>query len=127
MQVMGIGHCDWLWLYADWDGKGTANQDACNQLCLSEEQCTFASYFNDGQKQTCSRYNGTSCVTDTSNDYIKAHTTYYKDVGTQGIFYFFATIIYIAYQKYCTATLRTLDLGERFSILNYFEEEISDI
>ena len=84
MKLMGNGHCKSGYL-AGWDGKGIANQDACNQLCLSEKQCTFAAYFNDSQTQTCSRYKGKTCILDTSTDRKKAHTPSYKE----GIFNLF--------------------------------------
>ena len=99
MKLKGNGHCK-SGYYAGWDGKGTANQDACNLLCLSEKQCTFAAYYNDGQKQSCSRFNGNSCILDTSDtsessgDFKKAHTTYYKSLP-QGIFQFFIIIMHI--------------------------------
>jgi len=82
MQLMGNGHCN-AGYYAGWDGKGTANQDACNLLCLSEKQCTFASYVNDVKGVSCSRYKGKSCIMDTSSEHIRNHVTYYKDLGDQ--------------------------------------------
>ena len=104
MKLMGNGHCKSGYL-AGWDGKGTANQDACNQLCLSEKQCTFAAYVNDAKGKSCSRYKGKNCILDTSSDHKKAHITYYKDLGSQGIFHFLVTIMYIAYHKYCTTKM----------------------
>ena len=104
MKLMGNGHCKSGYL-AGWDGKGTANQDACNQLCLSEKQCTFAAYVNDARGKSCSRYKGKNCILDTSSDHKKAHITYYKDLGSQGIFHFLVTIMYIAYHKYCTTKM----------------------
>ena len=123
MKLKGNGHCK-SGYYAGWDGKGTANQDACNLLCLSEEQCTFAAYFKDGQSQTCSRYKGKSCILKTSNDFERAHTTYYKDLGAQGIFYYFVMIMHIDYHKFRIAKLRTLNFAKKNSILDNFAIKI---
>ena len=122
MKLKGNGYCK-SGYYAGWDGQGTANQEACNMLCLSEKQCTFAAYLNDGQKQTCSRYKGKSCILDTSSEHKRAHTTYYKYLP-QGIFYFFVMIMHIDYHKFRIAKLRTLNFGEKFSILDNVAKKI---
>ena len=114
MKLMGNGICS-AGYYAGWDGRGTANQDACNLLCLLEKECTFTAYFNDGQSQTCSRYNGKSCILDTSDAGRRAHTTYYKELP-QGMFHNFVIIRHIDDNKFRTAELWTLNLGENFSM-----------
>ena len=114
MKLMGNGHCKSGYL-AGWDGKGTANQDACNQLCLSEKQCTFAAYVDDAKGKSCSRYKGKSCILDTSSVHKKAHTTYYKDLQAQGIFHFFMIM-----RTFLIARLRTLNYRENFSNLDTF-------
>ena len=85
MKLLGNGYCN-AGFYAGHDNKGTANQDACNLLCLSEKECTFAAY-NGGKRKTCSRYNGKSCILYTSDADSRAHTTYYKDLS-QGMFHY---------------------------------------
>ena len=125
MKLKGNGYCK-SGYYAGWDDKGTANQDACNLLCLSERQCTFAAYFNDGQSQTCSRYKDKSCILDTSNDFKRAHTTYYKELDAQGIFHFFVIIMQIDNHKFRIAKLRTLNFGKKFSILGNAAKKILD-
>ena len=111
---MGNGVCD-SGYYAGWDDKGTANQDACNLLCLSEKDCTFAAYFNDGQEKSCSRFKGKSCILGSSDARHRAHTIYYKDLS-QGMFYYFVMIMHIDNCKFRTAKLLTLNFGETFSI-----------
>ena len=128
MKLKGNGYCK-SGYYAGWDNKGTANQDACDLLCLSEEQCTFAAYFKD---QTCNRYKDKSCILDTSNNFERAYTTYYKDFGAQGIFYYFFMIMHIDYHKFRIAKLRTLNFAkktvfwktsQKFSISDDFENK----
>ena len=63
MVSYGDGFCDEGY-YAGWDGKGIESQEKCNDLCLDEPECTYASFFpiKDGKNgNTCSRYNGQSC------------------------------------------------------------------
>jgi len=68
MVSYGNGFCDEGY-YAGWDGKGINSQEECNDLCLDEPECTYASFFpikdwtRDGHLNgnTCSRYNGQSC------------------------------------------------------------------
>ena len=108
---MGNGHCKYGY-YTSWDGKGIANQDACNRLCPSEKQCTFVAYFNDGQRQTCSHYRGKTCIMDTSSDYKRA---------------FFLIITYIDQRKFWAPKLWTLNFGKIFSIADNFGKKILDI
>ena len=122
---MGNGVCN-SGYYAGWDDKGTANQDACNLLCLSEKQCTFAAYFDDGHRKTCSRYKDEICILDASSDYKKAYATYYKDLGAEGIFNFFIVIMYIDYYKFWTARFWALNFGEILKISNDFENKFLD-
>jgi len=78
MTHLGVGYCT-SGFYAGWDGKGIDSQEACNQVCLTEQQCTYAAFFAG---ETCSRYNGNSCTLNSDT----THTTYAKqsnsDVGT---------------------------------------------
>jgi len=62
MVSYGDGFCDEGY-YAGWDGKGINSQEECNDLCLDEPECTYASFFplKDWTTNTCSRYNGQSC------------------------------------------------------------------
>ena len=118
MKLKGNGYCT-SGYYAGWDSKGTANQDACNLLCLSERQCTFAAYLGSGQSggKTCNRFKDKRCILDTSDFFKRAHTTYYKEFDTQGIFHFFVIIMQIDNHKFRIAKLRTLNFGKKFSIL----------
>ena len=93
MKLLGDGYCRFARFYAGEDSKGTANQEACNLLCMSEKECTFAAYINTHYLQACFRYNSTSCVLDVSSANKIAYTTYYKDPGAfQGMFCFFVII-----------------------------------
>lgn len=65
---LGLGHCSDGY-YAGWDGKGIHSQEACNEVCRKEDQCTYAAF---KRGHTCSRYNGKSC--NLIRDY--THTTY---------------------------------------------------
>jgi len=67
MVSFGDGFCA-KGYYAGWDGKGVNSQDECNDLCLDEPECTYASFFGvkdwkhgNLNGNTCSRYNGQSC------------------------------------------------------------------
>ena len=68
MVSYGDGFCDEGY-YAGWGGKGINSQEECNDLCLDEPECTYASFFpikdwtRNGHLNgnTCSRYNGQSC------------------------------------------------------------------
>lgn len=77
MEYRGIGFCDDGY-YAGWDGKGEASVQDCKNLCMSEDQCTFAAYFNIGDRRTCSRYNKDTCNLDTTSLNAKNHTTFAK-------------------------------------------------
>ena len=57
MERFGQGHCE-SGYYAGWDGKGLDSQDACNNVCLEEPECTYAAWYGG---QTCSRYNEVDC------------------------------------------------------------------
>ena len=58
MDSHGQGYCE-AGYYGGWDGLGLDSQDACNAVCMSEDQCTYAAW-NSGS--TCSRYNGADCA-----------------------------------------------------------------
>ena len=58
MTIHGQGYCR-DGFYAGWDGKGTASQEECNALCLSESQCKYAAWWSH---QTCSRYQDSNCI-----------------------------------------------------------------
>jgi hypothetical protein len=66
MKYLGSGFCT-SGYYAGWDSKGIESSEACNQVCLSEQQCTYAA-FKAGK--TCSRYNGDSCTLNSDANYI---------------------------------------------------------
>ena len=70
MIYYGPGYCD-AGYYAGWDNVGTKSQEACNGVCLSEQECTYAAWWPN---ITCSRYNQTTCTLN-SNAY---HVTYSK-------------------------------------------------
>jgi len=70
MTHLGVGYCT-SGYYAGWDGQGIDSQESCNQVCLTEQQCTYAAFFAG---QTCSRYNGNSCTLNSD----KNHITYAK-------------------------------------------------
>ena len=67
MQDYGQGYCV-NGFYAGWDGMGHKSEEECKNLCLEEEQCTFAAYYpgggvvNGGYTTSCSRYNEATCT-----------------------------------------------------------------
>ena len=71
MYYFGIGYCD-AGYYAGWDDKGNDSQEACNNICLSELQCTYAAWY---PSETCSRYKGTTCNSVTND---QTHITFAK-------------------------------------------------
>merc|ERR1719499_269163 len=70
MTHLGVGYCT-SGFYAGWDGQGIDSQEACNQVCLTEQQCTYAAFFAG---KTCSRYNGNACTLNSDTN----HITYAK-------------------------------------------------
>merc|ERR1719361_1741942 len=81
MAYKGVGHCDPdSGYYAGWDGDGIGSQDACNQLCLTEPQCTYASFYAG---QTCSRYSGDSCTLYSDTEAAANHITYAKQSSSR--------------------------------------------
>ena len=58
MESLGKGYCK-NGYYKGWDGKGIISQDACIKVCLSEQSCTYAAFY---EGKTCSRYYEQSCV-----------------------------------------------------------------
>jgi len=73
MTFKGNGFCT-SGYYAGWDGKGIGSQESCNQVCLTEPQCTYAAFYAG---RTCSRYRGDSCTLNSDSD----HITYAKQSG----------------------------------------------
>jgi len=73
MTHLGQGYCNEGY-YAGWDNQGIASQEACNDVCLNDENCKFAAW-NPGY--TCSRYKDTTC--NLNNDV--NHVTYAKTIG----------------------------------------------
>ena len=69
MVHLGIGHCD-AGYYAGWDDKGLESRKACEALCLSEEQCTYAAWQHG---KTCSRYYGEACNLDRTAKNFEKH------------------------------------------------------
>ena len=78
MTLHGQGFCT-EGFYAGWDGKGTASQDACNAVCLSEQQCKFAAWF---PQRTCSRYQDSDCELKNNVN----HVTFAKTNGGNLVF-----------------------------------------
>ena len=63
MVYFGTGYCDQGY-YAGWNdfgGIGKESREACNAVCLSEAQCTYAAW---NPTYTCSRYNVKTCNLD---------------------------------------------------------------
>ena len=82
MPYYGVGHCD-NGFHLGWDGKGEENAADCKSVCMKEPQCTFASFFDDGNKKGCSRYKDVTYRLMASTDAQKAHKTFSK----KGFFY----------------------------------------
>ena len=80
MIGFGQGHCNADYLRG-WDGKGTASQDACNQVCENEEDCTFAAFLKD---TSCSRFKGTECVLEVGTQNARSYFTFKKHTGKPG-------------------------------------------
>ena len=76
MKTLGQGHCTVEYL-AGWDGKGIDSQEACNKVCETENDCTFAAFKKDA---SCSRYKGKSCKLQYHADYF----TFQKRTGKDG-------------------------------------------
>ena len=77
MYQYGTGYCS-SGYYAGHDGVGTANADACKQVCLDDDRCYFAAYVNNGKRLSCSRYWNKHCHLLTGNQFQKDHVTFYK-------------------------------------------------
>ena len=75
MVHLGTGHCDATGYYAGWDSKGLESRKACEAICLSEEQCTYAAWFHG---KTCSRYNGETCNLDRTRKDFEKHELFKK-------------------------------------------------
>ena len=82
MSHLGTGICD-NGYYRGWDGKGIESQEACNAVCLSEAQCTYAAWYNG---KTCSRYQGKTCNIQSGSSDWDMHVTYTKQPGDRGKF-----------------------------------------
>ena len=82
MAYFGKGYCaqgkhsGW---YSAHDDKQAANVEECNKLCLEEDQCKFASYYDDGHMKTCNRYSGDECILVTSTIVAKKYNTSKKN------------------------------------------------
>merc|ERR1712032_1254360 len=57
MEDYGKGFCKNNYIRG-WDGKGIKSREACNDVCMAEEDCTYAAWYPN---RTCSRYNGKDC------------------------------------------------------------------
>ena len=83
MQDYGQGYCV-NGFYAGWDGMGHKSEEECKNLCLEEEQCTFAAYYpgggweNGGYTTSCSRYNEATCPLDKSTNGALDHKAFIK-------------------------------------------------
>ena len=77
MVAYGHGYCK-SGYYEGWDEKGKASEEDCKKVCLLDDQCTFASFY---ESNTCSRYNEASCELPAPDEY----TTFIK----KGIFLIF--------------------------------------
>ena len=77
MFPFGRGRCSETY-YMGWDGQGTANEDACKSVCMSEHQCTFAEYLDDGAHQSCNRHSSATCHLLASSHYELSHYTFIK-------------------------------------------------
>lgn len=77
MFAYGWGYCK-NGYYAGWDDIGTANEEDCKKLCLSEVECMYAAYINEGNEKTCSRYNQATCQLLTSDSTQRAYKTFFK-------------------------------------------------
>jgi hypothetical protein len=74
MEDLGKGYCKGDHTYG-YDGQGEGSQDECNNVCLAEADCQYASFYGT----TCLRYTG-ECVQDTSAWWPKQFRTYKKVV-----------------------------------------------
>ena len=64
--------------YAGWDGLGIKNEEACEELCKKDKQCTYAA---SKPGHTCSRYKGGSCELKIDSEVLeeeKGHFTFKK-------------------------------------------------
>ena len=66
MQYIGTDFCEHGY-YVGRNNKVDASEEDCKNLCVKEEQCKFAAYFNTKDKKTCRRYNKDTCTLDTTN------------------------------------------------------------
>ena len=78
MGSHGHGYCS-SGYYAGWDGLGDASEEACKNLCMKEDQCTFAAYYNGDSGKTCSRYNTKKCLLYISTVLQRGHWTFRKE------------------------------------------------
>ena len=81
MVHFGTGYCNQGY-YAGWNdfgGIGKESREACNAVCLSEAQCTYAAW---NPTYTCSRYNVKICNFDsTVNEDFFYHEIFKKQIS----------------------------------------------
>ena len=82
MVLLGKGHCK-DGFYKGW--KGLRDIQACNDLCLVEKECLYASFCDEcltGATSKCSGYNSDNCVLTTSQyTQSKSYITYKKGMS----------------------------------------------
>ena len=64
MVAHGPGYCQNPGYYAGavtGDLQGSESQEACNEVCMAEPRCHFATYAATALGKTCSRYSAASC------------------------------------------------------------------
>jgi len=75
MTSYGMGGCNTggsgptlMTLYAQNDGKGLLSQADCNNVCLLESRCRFATWNSNPNSKNCRRYEGNVCIPDGATD-----------------------------------------------------------